>query len=615
MSINNTLNKTAREAVEAVLDYRFENRALLTQAFTRTSYANETKQLGIFVESNEVPEFYGDAILAAVVADYLLENHVSVDAHGMHANYDEGDLTLTKSALTDKRNLSRRIFELGFDKYLLITTGDRAQQVTDSMAEDLFEALCCAVWVDSGRNFGVTRAAVRRLLAPESCALSSSASSQSAAPMMPQKPAKSALQEWCDAKTRRFGFNYEVIDQTGTDDNPTFTVELTVTLAAATGEAEAKDDAEARAMYNAYEHRMGAVGNIFALLGTKWCTERGIEHWLLSENRGTEENPLYETEFRISLTVCGIEKSIKKAETAAAEQALAILREIEKDCDPFFDCYDEPSVTKSARALVKEWCDERSMPLAYELLGQKGPNHNPTFSASLSVMLPRITAIGDSPEEAEEEAAYELFYYLEGPDCAFDLNLLPPSDFERFDDTSVEIMDAWCKANRFTYSFDTQETEDGKFCSAMTVVIARTEGTAKSKHAAEAAAAAKMTEQFERKLAEFKYRKAHATATEEELAAREMESLQKELKLKEEARQRAAEAAKNARMLVKEWCDRNGCVAEYLDEREDGLPHCRTFTVMLSVAGIGMVEGCGKSKNAAKEDAAAQMWEILRTQG
>lgn len=431
MKINNTLTETAREAVETALGYRFRNRALLTQAFTRTSYANETKQLGFLVESNEVPEFFGDAILAAVVADYLFDTHITADARGMHANCSEGELTLAKSALTDKQNLSRRIFELGFDKYLLITTGEHAQQVSNSMAEDLFEALTCAVWVDSGRNFDITRAVVRRMLAPES---GSAANCQSAAPMAAQKPAKSALQEWCDAKKRRFPFVYAIIGQSGSDDCPTFTAELTVTLVTATGEGETKDSAEACAVYNAYEHLKGALGSTDALRDLEWCRACGIEHWLISENVGTKNSPRYEAEGTVRLTVYATASTKKQAETNAAEQALQILKRLEELCAP------------------------------------------------------RHSAKSDPTPEA------------------------PAASSDR---------------------------------------------TARVKPA----------------------------------------------------------AGKNARMLVKEWCDRHGCTPDYLDERQEGPKDAPTFSVMLAVAGFDMVEGTGSSKSAAKEDAAAQMWEILRTQG
>ena len=224
--LENTLNEKAREAAERALGYRFKNRALLTQAFTRASYANEMKQIGLAVESNEVPEFFGDAILSAVVADYLFSSYATVDERGLHTDRAEGELTLEKISLTDKSTLSHRIRELGLDRYLLSTVCTHEVTVTDSMAEDLFEALACAVWVDSGRNFATVREAVLRLLAPEKREASPTVAAVTQKATSPLLSPKNAVQEFCDQ--HKIAFTYETLGQSGPDHDPTFTVRLTV---------------------------------------------------------------------------------------------------------------------------------------------------------------------------------------------------------------------------------------------------------------------------------------------------------------------------------------------------------------------------------------------------
>ena len=57
------------EALEEKLGYRFNQRALLENALTHSSYANENKARGC--QSNERLEFLGDSILGMVVAEYL----------------------------------------------------------------------------------------------------------------------------------------------------------------------------------------------------------------------------------------------------------------------------------------------------------------------------------------------------------------------------------------------------------------------------------------------------------------------------------------------------------------------------------------------------------------
>ena len=82
------------EALEEKLGYRFTNRALLENALTHSSYANENKAKGL--QSNERLEFLGDSVLGMVVADYLFRTHPDLP---------EGDLTRTRAALVCEGSL------------------------------------------------------------------------------------------------------------------------------------------------------------------------------------------------------------------------------------------------------------------------------------------------------------------------------------------------------------------------------------------------------------------------------------------------------------------------------------------------------------------------------
>ena len=55
--------------LEQGLGYVFQDRELLRNALTHSSYANEKRELGL--ADNERLEFLGDSILGFVVADYL----------------------------------------------------------------------------------------------------------------------------------------------------------------------------------------------------------------------------------------------------------------------------------------------------------------------------------------------------------------------------------------------------------------------------------------------------------------------------------------------------------------------------------------------------------------
>lgn len=338
--LENTLNETAREAAERALGYRFKNRALLTQAFTRASYANEMKQIGLAVESNEVPEFFGDAILSAVVADYLFSSYATVDERGLHTDRAEGELTLEKISLTDKSTLSRRIRELGLDSYLLSTVGMHEVTVTDSMAEDLFEALACAVWVDSGRDFAVTREAVLRLLAPEKRTVSVTAATVTQKAASPLLSPKNAVQEFCDR--HKIAFAYETVGQSGPDHDPTFTVRLTVegifaTEASAKSRKAAETEAAARMLPYLDEDaielpRPTAVtvqgGRTAKSEVKEWCDKRQLTPvYRVVEQSG----PDHDLTFTVELTVPGLAATVasgrskKAAETEAAAEMLKLL--------------------------------------------------------------------------------------------------------------------------------------------------------------------------------------------------------------------------------------------------------------------------------------------------
>ena len=60
------------QELEAGLGYTFQDRELLKNALTHSSYANENRAQGI--ADNERLEFLGDSILGFVVAEYLYRN-------------------------------------------------------------------------------------------------------------------------------------------------------------------------------------------------------------------------------------------------------------------------------------------------------------------------------------------------------------------------------------------------------------------------------------------------------------------------------------------------------------------------------------------------------------
>ncbi len=83
--------------LEEGLGYIFENRKLLENALTHSSYANENRERGL--PDNERLEFLGDSILGFVVADYLYRR--------LSRKSPKGELTRIRADLVCETNLAK----------------------------------------------------------------------------------------------------------------------------------------------------------------------------------------------------------------------------------------------------------------------------------------------------------------------------------------------------------------------------------------------------------------------------------------------------------------------------------------------------------------------------
>ena len=127
------------EKLEEKINYSFKNRALLEEALTHSSYANDN-QLKI---NNERMEFLGDAVLSLVSAQFLYEKFPDLP---------EGDLSKIRSSLVCTRSLSDFAREIDLGRYLKLGRGEMKTGGSnrDSNLENAFEALIAAVYLDGG---------------------------------------------------------------------------------------------------------------------------------------------------------------------------------------------------------------------------------------------------------------------------------------------------------------------------------------------------------------------------------------------------------------------------------------------------------------------------------
>ena len=178
--------------IERVIGYKFKDKTLLTQAFTRTSFCNEAH--GDY-QSNEVLEFLGDSVLSCAIITKLVCDLAQRYEHGIRSKLGEGDFTNIKSRLSDKSNLSRSMARLGLQKHLIMGEGDAKLGIENepSVMEDLFESIIGAIYLDSGMNVSVAAGCVEKMLD-----ISEYTSGNAA-----KKSPKNALQEWCADKSRK----------------------------------------------------------------------------------------------------------------------------------------------------------------------------------------------------------------------------------------------------------------------------------------------------------------------------------------------------------------------------------------------------------------------------
>lgn len=136
---------------EERIGYTFQDRSLLHGALTHASSANSR------LASNERLEFLGDAILGAVVCEYLFEKF---------PHFLEGDLTRIKSVVVSRRSCARFSKQMGLAECLIVGKGMATNaEVPDSLMADVFESLAAAIYLDGGSQ--AAREFIFRYVTPE----------------------------------------------------------------------------------------------------------------------------------------------------------------------------------------------------------------------------------------------------------------------------------------------------------------------------------------------------------------------------------------------------------------------------------------------------------------
>lgn len=125
---------------EEILGYRFNNKKLLHEALSHSSYANENKK---HRHSNERLEFLGDSVLSIVVSEYLFEHY---------KHLPEGELTKIRASLVCESSLFEFAKKIQMGDHILLGKGEEntGGRERPSILADAFEAVIAAIYLDGG---------------------------------------------------------------------------------------------------------------------------------------------------------------------------------------------------------------------------------------------------------------------------------------------------------------------------------------------------------------------------------------------------------------------------------------------------------------------------------
>ena len=216
--------------LENIIGYSFQDKSLLSQAMTHSSYANE-KKLGK-LGCNERLEFLGDAVLELVSSDFLYEKFQELP---------EGELTKKRASLVCEPSLAYCAREFGLPEFLLLGKGEEMTggRMRDSIVSDATESLIGAIYLDGG--FANAKEFVLKFILND----------------IEHKQlfydSKTILQEIVQENGRK-PVEYQLLKEDGPDHNKQFTVGVVVDgVTMGTGIGHTKKAAEQAAAYEAIQ--------------------------------------------------------------------------------------------------------------------------------------------------------------------------------------------------------------------------------------------------------------------------------------------------------------------------------------------------------------------------
>jgi ribonuclease III len=211
------------DALERAMCHCFRDRALLLQALTHASFANESAD----AEDNETLEFLGDSVLNFLVTEKLF---AAFPLEG------EGTLSKARSLLVSEEHFAALARRVGLGPLLRLSPGEERAggRDRDARLADAFEAVFAALLLDGGIE--AARAAAGRLFDADVAALDLGE--------LHRRDPKTALQERAQAEGKPPPV-YRLVEESGPPHDRRFVYEVTFAEnRLATGVGSSKKEAQ-----------------------------------------------------------------------------------------------------------------------------------------------------------------------------------------------------------------------------------------------------------------------------------------------------------------------------------------------------------------------------------
>jgi ribonuclease-3 len=129
--------------LEEHFGYCFQNKSMLKEALTHSSYQNEMKSRGLTFRCNERLEFLGDSVISLITAHHIFTRY---------PEENEGDLSKLRSLAVRDIALSEYARSLQVGCCLYLGKGEDTPEGRDrkSTLENAFEAIVGAIYLDGG---------------------------------------------------------------------------------------------------------------------------------------------------------------------------------------------------------------------------------------------------------------------------------------------------------------------------------------------------------------------------------------------------------------------------------------------------------------------------------